>query len=480
MPNIEQNIIKKIKILFVYVNPLRIPYLDLGIASLSAYLKPQGYQTKLIDFTFNSNINNAINELKKYNPEIVCFSSRTGEFNDVVKIAKIFKKNHQALYLCGGIHPTISPEEAITQECFDGICVGEGELALLDLVNKLENKESYHNTKGFWFRYNDKIIKNPLNQLICDLDELPTIDYDLFDIDKYLKIRCGQLDYVSARGCPFLCAYCVNHQLIKINKGLGTYSRRKSAGKIISEVKKIIKKYPQVKTLKIADEHFILDKERLKKLAVDYKENGLPFECDVRADFCNEETMRLLKEMGCNKLNIAIESGDEELRNKFLNKRISNKQIIEAFKFAKKYKIHTMSFNIVGLPLETEEQIYKTINLNKLVEPDSIQASIFTPFKGTELYNFCKQNDLLLSNEIKNSYYEGEYLKNPYISNKKLNKIYKRFSYYCYKDRSKSKAYVLLLRDFMIPYYLKYRNYIPKIIIKGVYFIFLHFKFVSK
>lgn len=474
----------RIKTLFVYVNPLRIPYIDLGIASLSAYLKNKGYETKLVDFTFNLNIKEAVNILRKYKPDIVCFTSRSGEFNDVVKTAKIFRRKYKALYICGGIHPTICPGEAISHECFDGICIGEGETALHELITKLKNKQNYYRTKSFWFRVKGKIIKNELNKLISNLDELPLIDYEIFDTNTYLKVRCGQLDYVSARGCPFSCTYCVNHKLMSIYKGLGVYSRRKSAKRIISELKAVKKRFPQIKSLKIADEHFIIDKKRLAELSIIYsKEIGLPFECDVRADFCNEETMSLLKKMGCDKLNIAIESGDEKLRNDLLNKRISDQQIINAFRLARKYKIHTMSFNMVGMPLETKKQICKTIKLNKLIKPDSIQVSIFTPFEGTDLYNFCKENNLLLSDEIESSYYMGEYLKNPYIKNKELGRISRRFTYYCYKDRSTVKAYILLMRDFFVPYYLKYGRYIPKFVRKGIYSIFWNskiLKFVSK
>lgn len=474
----------KPKILFVYVNPLRIPYLDLGIASLSAYLKERGYETKLIDFTFNLKIRKAISILKKYQPDIVCFNSRSGEFNHIVKIAGILRENHNSLYLCGGIHPTICPEEVIRERCFDGICIGEGELALYSLVQKIEKNEEYKDALGFWFKEGEKILKNNLPKLISDLDKLPIIDYSLFEMDTYLKIRCGQLDYVSARGCPFFCTYCVNHNLMKTYSGLGVYSRRKSPQKIISELKQLIENYQKIKKLKFADEHFIIDKKRLGELAELYIEKvKLPFECDVRADFCDEETIKLLKRMGCDKLNIAIETGDEELRNNLLKKKITDQQIINAFWLAKKYNLHTMAFNMVGFPFETKEQIWKTIKLNKVVRPDSIQVSIFTPFKGTDLYNFCQRENLLLTDKLESSYYFGNYFKNPYLSSKELNKIYKKFTFYCYKDRSKLKAYILLMRDFSIPYYLKFGKYIPNFAKKIIYFLFWNLKvlkFVSK
>ena len=424
----------------------------------------------------------AVKNLKEYNPDIVAFSSRSGEYNDVVKVKKEFEKNYRCLYVCGGVHPTVSPEEVIKD--FNIICIGEGEKALLELIEKIENNKYYYNTRNFWFRHDNNIKKNELNMLIEDFDNIPMLDYDLFDIKKYIKTRCGQLDYVSARGCPFLCKYCINHKLMNLYKGCGKYIRIKSANKIIEEINLIIQRYPDVTSLKIADELFILDKKRLKELSKRYKkEKGLSFECDIRADLCDNNMMKQLKKMGCIKLNIAIECGDEEYRNKVLNKNMSNESIINAFKLAKKHNLHTMSFNMVGLPFETEEQILKTIELNKLVQPDSIQVSLFSPFKGTDLYNYCKENNLL-KEEIGSSYYFfKEYLKNPNLSKKKLKNLQRRFCYLCYIDRNKIKAHFLLVRDILLPYYLQYGRYIPNFLVRIIYYMFWNLKmlrFMSK
>lgn len=474
-----------IKVLFVYVNPLRIPYIDLGIASLSSYLKEKNIETSLIDFTFGLSNNNALKKLKKISPDIICFTSRSGEFQEVIKIAKLFKKNYKSIYVCGGIHSTIYPEEVISSGCFEGICIGEGEEALFELVNKIDNKLNYNKIKNFWFKKGNKIIKNPIRPLISNLDLLPIIDYDLFNIKKYLKVRFGQLDYVSARGCPFQCNYCINHFLIKKYKGLGVYARTKSGEKILTELKTIKKKYgSMISSIKFADELFIIKKSRLNYLSNNYKNNiCYPFECDVRADFCDKDTMRLLNKMGCSKLNIAIESGDENLRRNLLNKQISNEDIVKAFKYAKMYKIPTMSFNIIGFPNETKDQIKKTIELNKKVEPTSIQVTIFTPFKGTDLYNYCKEKNILKTENIELSYYFGNYLKNDNLSSKDLEYYSKHFTFLCYKDRNIIKAYMLLLREYSIPYFLKLGKYIPNWFKEIIYIFFWNIpalKFMSK
>ncbi|PIU89538.1 hypothetical protein COS64_00430 [archaeon CG06_land_8_20_14_3_00_37_11] len=468
-----------VKVLFVYVNPLRIPYIDLGIASLSAYLKERSVETGLVDFTFGLKEKKALSVMKSFAPDIVCFSSRSGEYDDVKKMARLFRKNHKALYVCGGIHPTVFPEEVINSKVFDALCIGEGEEALYELAGKISRKKNYFSVQNFWFRKGAEIVRNPVRSLIKDLDALPIIDYDLFDMNQYLTVRYGQVDYVSARGCPFQCAYCINHFLIKKYKGKGVYARTKSGKKIIDELKLLKSKYPKIRSVKIADELFIINNERLDYLGKHYnKEIGLPFECDVRADFCTDNKIKLLKMMGCSKLNIAIESGDEKLRYELLKKRISDEHIINAFKYARKYGIPTMSFNIIGFPDETKEQIEKTINLNKIVKPDSIQVTIFTPFKGTDLYNYCRENNLLKTEDIELSYYFGDYLRNDNLTNNELQYYAKHFTFLCYKDRNIVKAYMLLLREYAVPYFLKLGKYIPNWFKKIIYFLFWNVPFL--
>lgn len=469
------------RILFVYRNVMSIPYIDFGIAGLSAYIKSKGYQTGLIDFTFGLNYTEAVRLAKKFNPDVICFSSRSNEFEHVVKTAKIFRNVFGVPIFCGGIHPTIAPDDAL-RDCFDGICIGEGEEALYDLLKNME-KGKYLKTKGFWFRKDGKIIKNPVRPLIKDLDGIPLFDYELFDMPKYLKARDNQIDYIGARGCPYNCAYCINHILQGIYAGKGQYVRMKSVDKIISELKTLTNRY-KIKSIFFIDEIFNISTERLKEFAAKYsKEINIPFECCVRANLCSDENMKYLKQANCSKINIAIECGDEKYRKELLCKDVTDEQIINAFGFARKYKLHTMSYNMIGLPFETPQQIEKTIEINKKARADSIQASTFVPFPGTKLYNFCKEHNLLLNKKMDISYYWGVYLKNPNLTPKQLEHYRRWFSYKCYEDRSKIKATLLLIRDSIIPYYLIYGKYIPTSFKKMIYYLFWHtkvLKFMSK
>jgi radical SAM superfamily enzyme YgiQ (UPF0313 family) len=271
---------------------------------------------------------------------------------------------------------------------------------------------------------------------------------------------------------------------MKEYSGLGTYARAKSPDVVIKELLYLKKKFRGIKTVLFYDELFILNKQRVKELSKKYREKiSLPFECSVRADLCDEETIKSLKEMGCGRVNIAIESGDEELRHKVLNKKITNRQIINAFALCNKHGIQTMSLNMIGLPNETPEQIEKTIRLNQAVRPYSVQVSVFTPFNGTSIYDYCKEQGLLKNNDLTTSYYSGDYLKNPKLDAKKLDNIRMFFGYNYHKKYNLAKAVLMLCRDFTIPYYLKINPYLPARAKRLIYMVFWNFKalkFLSK
>ncbi|MFZ3077920.1 MAG: radical SAM protein [Candidatus Aenigmatarchaeota archaeon] len=471
------------KIMFTYLNPMGLPYIDLGIASLSATLKSKGHDTKLLDFTFGMKNAEAVRQVKEYDPDIICITAKTNEFSLAVQFATLLKKNFDKPIFCGGIHPTVAPEDAVKHPCFDGICRGEGEVVLLELVRKIEKKEDYTDTLNFWFRKGGKIIRNEIGTLVENLDSLPLFDYDIYDMEKYLRSRAGNMDYILSRGCPFTCTYCINNVLQKIYAGKGKYVRSKSVGKIMQELKELKGRY-EVVAFRFHDEMFNIDHKRLKEFCETYaREIKTPFECDLRVDFCSEEMFQWLKNAGCFKVSMAIESGDPELREKLLNKKITDDQIIGAFRWAKKAGIHTMSYNMLGFPFETREQMQKTIDINREIKADSIQASIFTPFPGTNLREFSINEGILKKDDFDMSYYTGTYLRNDKISDKELFKIQKRFAYYCYKDRSLPKALLLLLRGEIIPVYLKAGRHIPvwfKYLIYKIFWNSKVFRFMSK
>ena len=110
------------------------------------------------------------------------------------------------------------------------------------------------------------------------------------------------------------------------------------------------------------------------------------FGCSVRPDTVSEEKVKLVKKMGCVAMSVGIESGNEEIRRKVLNRQISNEQLERSFKIINDHEIRISTFNLIGLPTETRENVFETIAFNQKLNVKSANVYILYPFPGTQVY----------------------------------------------------------------------------------------------
>lgn len=420
------------KILFIYPNIIESPKdISTGIAVLSAVCKREGHKTALIDSTFSISDSEILAKSKNFTPDLIAITTATNDFDYAVHIATLLKKHLNIPIITGGFHPTIAPDEVISKSCFDMLCIGEGEEALLELIESLKKGKINTKIKNIWFKTNSgKVIKNPVRNLIQDLDKLPFPDRDLFDYKKYLEWNHGTATFISTRGCPFNCSYCINNFLTKMARGKGKYVRFRSIDNLFKEIKEVLKKYKDdVKNIEFYDDTFTLDEKRIKEFCDKYpKEINLPFNINARVNAVNPQIFQLLKKAGCVRVSIGIESGDEYIRNKILKRNMTDKQIIETFRVAREAGLKTYAFNMVGIPFETKESIKKTIELNRKCKPDYVGVSIFNAFKGTEIYETCSKNGWLRKSYAK-SYFRESNINHPNFTISELKKIRNSFGF---------------------------------------------------
>ena len=75
--------------------------------------------------------------------------------------------------------------------------------------------------------------------------------------------------------------------------------------------------------------------------------------------------MKLLKKMGVVAASVGVESGNQNIRKSILNRDMTNEQILESIRLLKKYDIRISTFNLIGLPTETRDNVFETIRLNR-------------------------------------------------------------------------------------------------------------------
>ena len=442
---------------------MRQENISLGIAYISASLKACGHNTYLVDYTWGGRVKDTILAVKKFGPDLVAFSIRSGEFTFCLRISRKLKDyfGSDIKIIFGGVHPTIDPEGVVREDCVDLVCVGEGEQAIAELCQKMEKKERIDQIKNIWVKEDGMVKRNDVRDLIENLNEVPFPDRDIFDMERYISSRDGAIDMIVSRGCPYQCTYCINPILQNLYERKGKFVRRRSVNNVISEISDIYGKY-KVKHISFQDDIFPSSLEWLREFSERFpKHSDLDFFCNVRAESVTPEMCKYLKQNGCSSINIGVESGSEWIRENILNRKISNERLVTAFKICRREGLATYSFNMIGIPYETVSHIKETIELNKRIQPTFLQVSIFQPYPGTRLKRLCVEKKWYDGKILPYSHQFFSMLKYPQISRTRIywEKIF--FRYKILKDRSLRKAVLILIYDCCFYYLTMLRALVP-------------------
>lgn len=363
----------------------------MGIMSLSAVLKKEDHQVNLLK-TQGLNFNQIMKKIKEYSPDVFAFSMMTGEHNYYLDLNKRLKKKFKAFSIFGGPHPTFFPE-MIKKTGVDAVCIGEGEGAMIEFLEKLEKGRSINRIRNLWLKKGNKVIKNPLRPLIEDLDNLPFPDREiLYENDSELREYKSKL-FFSGRGCPYQCTYCFNHKYNEIYKNKGKVVRFRSVDNFIAEILAVKKRYP-FEFAEITDDTFLLKPQKwLEEFAIKMRKTKIRFWCNIRINLVNEQVVRLLKKAGCHAVWFGIECGNEEIRNQMLKRFMTDEQILRTFRLLKKYDIVCTTQNLIGLPVENPLKIdLQTLDLNIKCRPDFAWSSILYPYPGTSINKYAVKN----------------------------------------------------------------------------------------
>ena len=422
------------RVLFLYPNVNLAPRINQGLAALSAFMKRHGHETSLLQFNSKSSLK-GLAKIDSIRPDIICMSCCTNQWEIAKYMAEDIKKNHDIKIFAGGIHPTTCPESITETRAIDGICLGEGELPLLELVRRLSGGEPIDNVPSFWMRKGSEIIKNEIHLLVEKLDDLPIPDWSIFDSPSIH-------DYPSfsfSRGCVYDCQYCVNSALREIYKGKGPYIRMKSVDRAIEEMRDKVDRY-DLKILNFDDDTFVKNRNWTIDFCSRYsREISRPFNCNTRPESISEEICAALKAAGGRTLLMGVESGDIEIRRKILRRPMTNGDIEKAFGIAHRAGLKTFSFNMVGIPGETAESFKKTVELNRSIKPDDMQLTLFTPYPGTPLGELCREKGYI-RHKPTYGYFHYSVLELPGFPRREIHKCYDRFEYLIYRDRDFLKA----------------------------------------
>src|SRR5208283_4447355 len=358
-----------------------------GLASIASYLKSRGHPVNVIDMRKLGGWEHFERAIMQSPANVFGISTMSCDYGVSERAALQIKKlKPSAVIVIGGVHPTVAAGEVSKNKAFDFVITGEGEYTLCDLVERLEQNSPPERV----------LAGKPV-----DLATLPWVDRDMFDYENGEKrspllphMKPPFVSVLTSRGCPYRCRFCQPSERMVF----GNKVKIRPAGDVISELVHLREKY-RFNSFLIHDDLFILNPKYVGEFVTKYRENGFTqnFTCQARADIIVnlEANIKMLADAGLDCLMIGIESGSQKMLD-FMDKGTTVEQNMKAIEICRKYNIKVYANIMFGLPTETKKDMDATVRFVRLMKPDYLSPSVFTPYPGSYLYDYCKERDLLL------------------------------------------------------------------------------------
>ncbi len=355
----------------------------MGTLQLSAIMKARGHQS----FICAIDDGNVLDRIKEWRIDaIACsfMSTEAGGFN--ILIRQIRQLYPSLPIIAGGPHPTYYPQ-IIDSWGLDAVVVGEGDHVIAELIENLYNGKDVSHLMNVHTKY----FKNPQGNLVENLDTLPFSDRDLLkDLApfKYIPMK----SFFATRGCPYSCSYCFNSAFNKMHRDKGEVLRRRSVENLIQEIEQVKSNY-RMDFVRFGDDTFVMKYDAwVEEFCEKYpKRVGVPFYFLIHPNLASEALIRNLKKAGCHSIMLGIESGNEHVRRKVLDRYVADATIKKAFDLYRKYDIKVFSNTILGLPETTLKEDLESLNFTLDCRPFYSGFTVFTPFPGTVLGEYSKQ-----------------------------------------------------------------------------------------
>jgi len=377
---------------------------DVMVYNTDFYHKSESLQVSyLAGVGFDNYLNNLKNlslaiweEVKtailEYKPTVVGISAKSQNFTSACIVAKLVKEiDKKIMVIIGGPHPCMAGSEVLECAAIDLAVKGEGEITIIELLNAIELGGGFDSIGGLIYRRGDFVVENPPRELIKDLDSLPfpyiCAKEVLKDYDKYPKAAFGYI--FATRGCPYNCFFCGSRNI------WSRQTRFRSPENVVREIKTLQR--DGLRLFYFVDDNFGVNKRYISDLCnalIKYSPR-IKWSCEFHVNLVDEEVISLMKKAGCFLIQIGIESGNNEILKK-MRKNITIEEGYAAARTIKKYGIQLQAFFIIGFPQETEATLNDTVTAMKKIKCDVLTYSIFTPYPGTEAFEFCKENDLIV------------------------------------------------------------------------------------
>jgi len=358
-----------------------------GVKVLSSVLKLHGHSTEVFITSEERDFRRTVRDWK---PDVVGIYATSGQEAWPYEHVRHWKRELSHLkVVMGGPHPSHDLEPLQEADVIDATIKAEAEYALLDLVEAWAAGRSIREIPNVAYLASDGVaVQNPIRPVVGELDSLPFPDVDVFY--KYAFLRNKRVMQVHAsRGCQNSCTYCsvglMKKTWVSGQRG-EKFNRTKSVDYLCEEMNDILARYPGFRMVNFGDAALNMEHGWLAEFAQKWPQRvRLPFACNVNINHLNEDDIVHLKQAGCVSVQFGLESGSERVRLDVYRKGYTDEVVYGIPPLLRKHQITYRTNNIMGSPVETLEDMFETVRVNKRIRPQGCTVLIYRAFKSTVL-----------------------------------------------------------------------------------------------
>ncbi len=378
-------------------------YIPYNLCLLAAMIEDV-CEVKIIDANV-SNMSEAelAAELAGFKPDVVGITVLMDQYgpagHHTAKIVKTYC--NEIRVVMGGVYATMNSNKVLSDPNIDYVVIGEGEYVIKDLLGYFMGNRSVPDS-GVAYRENGHVINGGHSAFIEDLNRLPLPAYHLIDFERYSKTSVSRKSVdsprkypyariLTSRGCPYQCIFC------QVEAISGKKFRARSAENILGEIQWLKEQYG-VQALIFDDDNLFTNRPRAKALfqgMIDRNLNMPWSAIAVSAFKLDDELIKLMRKSGCEYMNIAIESGNERILKKIINKPLNPAQAKVVAAKARKQGIYVAANFVIGFPTETWDEIRETIKFAEELSVDYVKFFTVIPLPNTKLWELCKTEKCL-------------------------------------------------------------------------------------
>ena len=368
--------------------PMDSDYPPLSLGSLAAYLAAKGHEPRVFDLQVPAQRAAWPRALAEFAPRLVGVTAMTPTIAAAAEAGRTCKQVlPDATLVLGGYHVSFLPEETMrAYPAFDLGVVGEGEVALHDVVEALDADGELEKVNGLILRRGGDVVMAPPRERLRDLDPLPW-PHEHYDLDHYLwyggytgrwTFKCASA--IVSRGCPFRCRFCASQRF---------WSHRYlvcSPEHVVDEMRWLARH--GARSVYFRDSTFNVNKKWLREFCAAKRRAGLRMRwlCNSRVDTLDEEQLALMAEAGLEALYFGVESGSQRILD-YYGKGTTVEQAREAFRLCHKHRVATAAYFMIGAPIETRADIEESRRLAHELRARYTYWFIYTPLPGAPLYD---------------------------------------------------------------------------------------------